>query len=153
MHHRNKTANCYIAWLKRNSATRTHAHYDLNRKKNTMFVNYTNHPSAMWSNKQLAATRPYGKIIDIPFFPVDPSASAEKIQLLASEAVAQILDYKPDAVLVQGEFTLVYHVAGLLKEYGVLTLTACTERIAKEQKYSDTVRKESYYRFIQYREY
>lgn len=32
-----------------------------------MFINHTNHKSTDWSTEQIAATRAYGAIVDMPF--------------------------------------------------------------------------------------
>ena len=32
-----------------------------------VFVNFTNHPSETWEEKQIEAAHQYGKIVDLPF--------------------------------------------------------------------------------------
>lgn len=32
-----------------------------------MFINYTNHPSASWGEKQTDEAKKYGEIVDMPF--------------------------------------------------------------------------------------
>lgn len=36
------------------------------------FVNFTNHPSEYWEEKQLKEALKYGKIYDLPFPAIDP---------------------------------------------------------------------------------
>lgn len=37
-----------------------------------VFINFSNHPSNIWSKKQLEETRQYGEIIDIHFPNIEP---------------------------------------------------------------------------------
>jgi len=55
-----------------------------------MLVNLTNHPSTRWSAEQMdAATKAYGRVVDLPHPPVDPSADASEVFQLASSYVEQ----------------------------------------------------------------
>ena len=35
--------------------------------QDTIIVNFTNHPSAKWSQGQLEAVAQYGSVVDVPF--------------------------------------------------------------------------------------
>ncbi|MDO5423027.1 MAG: hypothetical protein Q4F41_04810 [Eubacteriales bacterium] len=118
-----------------------------------MFVNFTNHPSTHWSQEQLAASSPYGAIIDIPFPQIDPMASTEEIVSEARKYTALILKRKPDFVLCQGEFCMAYHVVRLLKEHGVVVGAACSVRRVQERAGEDCTEKTVFYQFVRYREY
>ena len=37
-----------------------------------MFINYTNHPSASWGEKQTDEAKKYGEIVDMPFLNISP---------------------------------------------------------------------------------
>jgi hypothetical protein len=74
----------------------------------SVFINFSNHPSANWSEAQLAAALQYGKIMDIPFPAVDPTASTKGVAQTAGEYLRRINELAPKAVLCQGEFTLTF---------------------------------------------
>lgn len=118
------------------------------------FVNFSNHSSDCWGEKQLYEAAKWGKVIDIPFPPVEPEASSQKIKEMAEDCVEKIMKYHPSAVMCQGEFTLSYHVVCLLKERGITVLSACSSRNAVEEKNEDgTSYKRSVFSFVQFREY
>ena len=59
-----------------------------------MFINFTNHPSGLWSKAQLDAASTYGKIVDLPFPNVPPQFLEEEVQRMAAELKeASILQY------------------------------------------------------------
>lgn len=101
--------------------------------KDTVIVNFTNHPSAKWSKEQLETAMQYGSVVDVPFPQVDPSVSAEEIRELADICVSKIMTLRPSAVLCQGEFTLCYNVINGLKKLGVPVFAACSRRIVEEE--------------------
>lgn len=118
------------------------------------FINFSNHPSGNWSEKQLAAARKWGEIADLPFPNVEPDATKEQIEELAETMAAQIQAQNPAAVMCQGEFTLTFQVVTHLKAAGILTLSACSRRQVTEVRQADgTSRKVSVFEFVQFREY
>ncbi len=119
-----------------------------------MFVNFSNHPSDRWSSEQLEAARVYGEVRDYGFPMVNPEDDEEAIDKLADKCAKEILELKPDAVLVQGEFTICYSVIRKLKEQGVKCLAACSARESIEERQADgSVRKASVFKFCRFREY
>lgn len=114
-----------------------------------VFVNFTNHPSNRWEEKQTQQAMVYGTIVDVPFPSVNPRGDEKYIAALAEECVMQIMQYQPQAVLCQGEFCLAYHVIGRLKEKGIKMLAACSERCVQEQGN----KKEVFFQFVRFREY
>ena len=42
-----------------------------------MFINYTNHPSASWGEKQTDEAKKYGEIVDMPFPNISPQMTAQ----------------------------------------------------------------------------
>ena len=119
-----------------------------------MFVNFTNHPSAAWSDNQTDACKKYGTIEDIAFPNVPSEGSEEDIDTLADGYVGLIMSKKPDAVLCQGEMTLCFAVTMRLMEKGVKVLCACSERRTHEQIAADgTTVKTSVFEFVRFREY
>ena len=97
------------------------------------FVNFSNHPSDLWTLEQLQAAKVYGDVVDVPFPQVDPTLSSEEIKAMADRYVSDILEYRPAAVMCQGEFTLCYAVIERLKKNGITVLAACSERITRTE--------------------
>ena len=97
-----------------------------------MFINFSNHPSDRWGEKQKKMASCYGTIVDIPFPAVDPLEDEAYIEKLSQEYVEQILKYQPKAVLCQGEFCLAYAVIQKLKENKIVVLAACSSRNTSE---------------------
>lgn len=121
-------------------------------KKN--FVNHTNHPSERWSAEQRTAAQVYGEILDIPFPAVDAEATPAQVVALAEENLEKILALKPAAVLCQGEFNYTFALVERLKNFGVTTLAATSERATVDEILPDgSTRQVSTFRFVQFREY
>lgn len=100
-------------------------------KKN--FINFSNHPSSGWGNKQRAAALELGtEIIDIPFPQVDPMATSEEIDALVKECVEKIMTHNPSTVMCQGEFRVACRTGIALKELGVLPVVGTTVRRSVE---------------------
>ena len=97
-----------------------------------MFINFTNHPSALWSAEQKAAAQVYGKVIDLAFPAIDPATNEAVLDSLATVYADHILHLDPDAVLCQGECTFVYRVVQRLEAAGIPTLAACSRRKRQE---------------------
>lgn len=116
-----------------------------------MFVNFTNHPSELWGEKQTYEARKFGKIIDIPFPEVDPYADEDMIEELSEKYLQKIITLKPSRVLCQGEFTLVYSIVNKLKlrDKNISVVAACSRR---NVVYSGAEKKVKF-EFVQFREY
>lgn len=118
------------------------------------FINFSNHSSKYWNDKQKNAAKEWGQIIDIPFPSVGGNASEDDILQLAEQVVAKILSYNPSVVMCQGEFTLSYAVVRLLKEKGIKVVSACSERVTTEEHLEDgTSVKHARFDFVKFREY
>lgn len=96
--------------------------------KEKIFVNFTNHPSEFWDEKQLAAAAEYGRAVDLVFPVVQPELDEDEIEELAASCVKRITDLEPDAVLCQGEFNLCFNVVSKLKDKGITVLAATSRR-------------------------
>lgn len=119
-----------------------------------MFINFTNHPSTQWSAEQKAAAQTYGRVIDLAFPAIDPTADGDAVDSLASAYTAHILQLSPDAVLCQGECTFVYRVVCRLEAAGIPALAACTHRKSQETTYPDgSTLKRSIFAFAGFRRY
>ena len=86
-----------------------------------MFINFSNHPYALWSAEQQAAAQRYGTVVDLAFPAIDPAADEAALDSLATVYVDHILHLDPDAVLCQGECTFVYRVVQRLEAAGIPT--------------------------------
>ena len=118
------------------------------------FINFSNHSSEYWNEKQRKAAMEWGTIIDIPFPMVDANATGKEIVKLAEQSVEEILKHSPRAVMCQGEFTLSYAVIRLLKEKNVLVVSACSDRVTYEEYLDDgTLMKHAQFDFVKFREY
>lgn len=118
-----------------------------------MFLNFSNHPSALWGQEQRAAAEQFGELADLAFPRVAADMTSEEVVRLAENYADQILKKHPDCVLCQGEFCLSWHVISLLKKAKVRVVAACSERIAEEVYGEAGTEKKSVFRFVQFREY
>lgn len=123
---------------------------DNNTNDHGAFVNFSNHPSSTWDDAQISSALEYGgKIVDIPFPPVDPEAKREDIAELAEKMTDEILHLYPSAVMCQGEFGLCYSVIRRLRALGLTVLHACSVRNVHTDGNVKTIR----FDFVQFREY
>lgn len=114
-----------------------------------VFINFTNHKSYFWCEKQIEEAEKYGTIIDVSFPVVDPFCSSQEINEIGEEYYSKIMEFCPAAVLCQGEFTLAVNVIRRLKEGGIKVVAACSERNVSENNGT----KVSVFEFVQFREY
>lgn len=109
-----------------------------------MFINYSNHPSENWNEKQLTEAKKWGEVLDLPFLQVSADMSSTEVVKLAEEEVQKMMEFKPSAVLCQGEFTLSFSVIKRLQLRGVKVFAACSKRVVlKEANEDGKMKKES----------
>jgi len=113
------------------------------------FINFSNHPSYLWGEKQRRAAEMFGEIIDLPFPAVSPFLSENEIRKMGDVEVERILSLDPEAVLCQGEFSLALYVAECLKRQGIPVFAACSERCVS----MDGEVKKSIFQFVRFRKY
>lgn len=118
------------------------------------FINYTNHPSANWSEAQRQAAQIYGEIMDMDFPEIEPQWDEEQVASLACHQAEEIIALKPAAVLVQGEFTFSYALISLLQQAGIRVLAACSQRCTESviNEKQETIRR-SVFKFVRFRQY
>lgn len=118
------------------------------------FINYTNHPSANWSEAQRQAAQLYGDIIDMDFPEIEPHWDEEQVASLACQQAEKIIAQKPVAVLVQGEFTFSYMLISLLLQADIKVLAACSQRCTESviNEKQETIRR-SIFKFVRFRQY
>lgn len=123
-----------------------------------MFINFSNHRIENWGEEQLAATKSYGEIVDMPFPNVNPVGDKNYISNLADEyagkIVSMIQDPLQDVVHIMGELNLVFSVVSRLTAKGVTCVASTTERIVVE-KVTETgeLIKSAMFKFCQFRAY
>jgi len=124
-----------------------------------MLINFTNHPSERWSDKQInTAKEIYGTVLDYRFPEVPPEADEQEIKRMAEKYFNMIVaafdscanEPKPNAVHIQGEFTLVYRLVSLLKSSGITCVASTTRRIVVEHEDGTRTYK---FEFVRFREY
>ena len=122
--------------------------------RNSVFINLTNHTSTGWSEAQREEALRYGKIIDIPFPVVPPTADSKQVEAMAFELVEEVMRENPRAVCCQGEMALTYKVVSLLKSHGIPVLAATSARDIVEKKMpGGATQKTAIFRFCMFREY
>lgn len=119
-----------------------------------MFINCSNHSSLAWPQSQIVAAQKYGDIVDISFPLIPADADSKTIDDLVEKYYQKIMELKPNAVMLQGEFCFTYRLTTRLKKTGVTVLAACSDRkvIEKVSEDGSTV-KQSVFEFVQFREY
>jgi hypothetical protein len=86
-----------------------------------LFINFSNHPSNLWQEKQLSAANCYGDIIDLPFPVVNESLDTSDIDVLSVnyyKQIQEISNFQPCTVHVMGEMTLTFNIVNKLKAAG-----------------------------------
>ena len=102
----------------------------------------------------MTAAQAYGELVDVPFPNVDADATPAEVAAQVEENLAKILAHKPAAVLCQGEFNYTFALVARLKNLGVTTVAATSERVVVEEILPDgSARHISTFRFVQFREY
>ncbi|MGL5563577.1 MAG: CRISPR-associated protein [Tannerellaceae bacterium] len=121
-----------------------------------MLINLSNHPSALWSNKQLMAAQEFGDIYDLEFPSVDPDKGGKYIESLAieyfgkieiiisREAVSQIV-----CVHLMGEISFCFALFRLLRQHEIRCVVSTSRRVS----YTDELnQKISEFNFVRFRE-
>lgn len=114
-----------------------------------MFINYSNHPSINWNEKQTKEANKYGMIQDMPFPQIGEEWGIEEIKQLAKKEAEAIIQKKPSCVLCQGEMNYTFYLVKLLMEHNILVVAATTKREAIEENGV----KKSKFTFCQFRPY
>jgi hypothetical protein len=122
-----------------------------------MLINFSNHASILWTCEQIkVATKQFGKIVDLPFPPVNPEGDEDYIQALAAEYLQKVQGIAGQArndgsvvVHIMGEQTFTTAMVRLLQNYGFTCVASTTERVVREK---DGV-KTSEFRFVKFRKY
>jgi hypothetical protein len=123
-----------------------------------MLLNFSNHPSSEWPEKQiLEANRLFGSVMDLSFPDIPPDASYEEIIKLADQYADKILHLKNKYELislhVMGEFTFTYNLIKKMEEVGIPCYASTTARTAEEIAENNVIKKLSRFEFVAFRRY
>ena len=122
----------------------------------TNCINLSNHKSAAWSEAQTNAALEIGAstIVDLPFPQIPAGATLQEVETLADQYLGRVLDLQPAAVMLQGETVFCFSLANKLKQKGIATVAACSDRCVEEVVKEDgTTEKKSVFKFVQFRPY
>ena len=118
-----------------------------------MLLNYSNHPSSMWSEAQLRlAGEMFGVIVDEKFPSINPLWDETEIIRLAENEVRRIKQKYGDnlTVHIMGESNFCFTMVSLLLRQGIPCVASTTERIARTDENGV---KKSIFRFKKFRFY
>lgn len=118
-----------------------------------MFVNFSNVPSVRWDETEKAKAEEYGEVADFPFPRLESDSTSEEIDFLAKISVRNILQKKPDIVLVQGDFVLTYRIVKMLREKGIRVVAPVNEMVRKEEVRGGKKMLSTSFRFVCFRDY
>lgn len=116
------------------------------------FINFSNHPSAEWSEAQKNAAVEYGEIVDLQFPVIDETATDEDIKKLADEyllKVREIASPNNATVHIMGEQTFTHSLLQRLQRAGYKCVASTTKRIIEQEG----ERKVVIFNFERFREY
>ncbi len=107
-----------------------------NPKKESIFINLSNHPYSQWSEEQLEAAKNYGECVDLPFPQIDPMSNDEDIEKLVDEYTNKIFEIgqgKNVTVHVMGEMSFTFAIITRLKEVGIRCVCSTSYRLVKDE--------------------
>ena len=120
-----------------------------------MLLNFTNHPSKIWSEKQKrTAIQLFGEVVDMPFPQIEVSADEYYISKLADEYLQKILHIAKNTrvtVHLMGEQTFVFSLLKRLRKNDMECVASTTKRIVKLD--STGQKKEVVFQFGRFRYY
>lgn len=101
-----------------------------------IFINFSNHPYAQWSEEQKKASEEFGKCVDLQFPQIEPMATSGEISKLADEyedKIKEIADGKKATVHIMGEMSFTYSMIERLKALGICCVCSTTYRLVKDE--------------------
>jgi len=122
-----------------------------------MLINLSNHPSDLWSRKQInSAVKKFYSVLDIPFPDINPKFSHKDIKILSEKYYKKIINIlkkskdAKNAVHIMGEMTFSFCLISMLLKSNVICVASTTKRITKELKNGT---KYSKFNFVKFRRY
>ena len=122
--------------------------------KRSMLVNFTNHPSHFWDEKQMRMGLQYGEIFDLPFPVVDEIRGEIYISELVEESLQTILQLRDKyniTVHIMGELCFTFSMVKRLQKLGIKCIASTTKRIVREE--SEGCKRDVVFKFERFREY
>jgi hypothetical protein len=127
------------------------------RTKMRKLINFSNHSSSQWSEKQKAG---WNEIVDVKFPAVDPFIDGDQFDELVAESLAKLNEYienKDVYLMIQGEFSLCYSLYRILlenPEYNRVKLVIPTSerKLIERVKDDGTYEKTAVFEFVKWRE-
>ncbi len=120
----------------------------------TIFINFSNHPSTEWSKEQKEEALTYGEnLIDLPFPNVNPYIDEIAIAQKADEYVLKIKEIaegKSTTVHIMGEMNLTYLIVQKLIEQNICCVSSTSER---DVEILEDGSKNVFFKFIRFRKY
>lgn len=123
-----------------------------------MLINFTNHPSIHWSDRQIElAISCYSSIIDYDFPAIDPEANSDALITIAHEYLIKIksilsknTNNQSFAVHIMGESNFCFIMVTLLLRHNIPCVASTTRR---NVFYAEDGSKNSIFEFVQFRDY
>lgn len=122
-------------------------------KSERIFVNFSNHPSSIWSEAQKRAASDYGELVDLPFPAIAPEEDRDYIEELAAEYFEKVTDIADPAsavVHIMGELSFTFSLIGKLKAAGYKCIASTTSRMVTTDEKGNKV---ASFGFVRFREY
>lgn len=117
---------------------------------NTVFVNFSSHPSALWSEEQLAAALSMAdQVTDIPIPEIPPDAETEEL-VERCRTLVRMLPQGATHAMVSTEFVTTFILVTMLQMMGITCLAATTRRTASIDSEGNKI---SRFCFVRFREY
>lgn len=122
-----------------------------------MLINFSNHKTEIWSDKQLEeAINLFSEVTDLEFPQVPPEASSDEVKQLADNYYTIIVNIlkeyntQHNAVHIMGEMTLSFYLISKLLKENIRCVASTTQRIVEEDSQG---RKVSSFSFVRFRDY
>jgi len=121
-----------------------------------MLINLSNHPSNLWSDKQMKiAKHQFGDVKDLPFPHIEPQSNEDTIIQLSQEYYMKIVHITSArqeniTVHIMGEFTFVFALVNLLLKNNIDCVASTTKRNVQLDAHGNKV---SEFDFVQFRKY
>lgn len=116
----------------------------------TVFVNLSSHPSAFWSEEQLAAARGLAdQVVDIPIPEIPPDAGTDEI-VARCRTLVLMLPQGSTHGMVSTEFVTTFILVTMLQKRGITCFAATTRRSVSMDPEGNKV---SRFCFVRFREY
>jgi len=125
------------------------------------FINFSNHPTNKWDEKQLGKAKEFGEIVDVPFPNIPPEFSHEDVRELISNALgAGLFYYNSEGECNVQRKNVTLHVMGEMAGFFEAVIFAFTSRVFDRVVVSTTNRrvvekdgvKVSIFEFVKFRE-